>query len=268
MIFYGEKTVVRITSCLVLCLIVLEVLSLTLAAEENEKPTRTDVIAFLEKCRENMPLTQEEEKIAWRNREKIDLVKQFGKDFTGLDLSGIEFKQEVRGVVALNADFSHCNLQDSDFNNAVLRGARFVGTNLKNANFSYAFLENADFTEAQLDSTRFSSAEMANVTFIGLNATMCEFQFIKFQGARLMGTDFSGAHFACCGDFQTANLTGANLSDTSLEYAKFCEAILKNVHLVRADLYLADFSGANLEGADFTDAYLDAALFTEAKGID
>ena len=60
------------------------------AAEYGTKPTREQIIAFLEDWRNNHPLT-EAEKQDWKKREKIDLVKQFGTDFTGLDLSGIDF---------------------------------------------------------------------------------------------------------------------------------------------------------------------------------
>ncbi len=257
----------KIIRLLILCSL-LATGHLSLAAEENEQPTREKVIAFLEECLEKMPLTKEEEGIAWRDREKIDLVKQFGKDFTGLDLSGIAFYQKTRGFIALDADFSRCNLRDSILSNAVLNGSRFVDADLNDTDFTYADLENTDFTDAHLEKTRFYGAEMPNATFAHLKATRSEFQFVNFQGARLMGTDFSGVDFGGRGEFQNADLSGANMSHASLNYADFSEATLKNVRLNHANLRLARFVGADLEGADFTDANLESALLTDVKGID
>ena len=122
-----------------LCLFVTAVF----ASAQDTKPTREQIIEFLEEW-QNRPLTEEEQTVGRDKREKVDLVKQFGTDFSGLDLSGI------------------------NFSNVDLRYAKFYDTLLKNTNFTNAYLFLADFGGADIEGAIFDGANLYAATFIDL----------------------------------------------------------------------------------------------------
>src|SRR4051812_17288308 len=73
------------------------------------KPTREQIIA-----------SAEDHKL---KQSRMDLIAEFGTDFSGLDLHGIDF----RGYHAIgnetnlrHANFSNCNLQEAQFGSAIL----------------------------------------------------------------------------------------------------------------------------------------------------
>jgi uncharacterized protein YjbI with pentapeptide repeats len=250
-------------------LLVICILSATnaFASEQDTKPTREQIIEFLEDYKKNHPITDEKQK--WDNREKINLVEQFGTDFTGLDLSGIDLRDGIGyGIVASGADFSGCNFQGTYLFGSILTGCNFTNADLTDAQLRFCALGNADFSRAKLDRTGFGYNSMRGVLFTDLDARTCDFSSVDFREAKLMRTNFTQAVFRWGNDFQNADLTEANLSDADLSGVQFCGANLKNVSFRSSDLHLADFSGANLEGTDFTGADIDAAIFVDVKGID
>src|SRR5262245_8142464 len=122
------KAVLRRTFVLLLC----GVLPAMIVSPSAAKPTRAQVIAFAERCKS--------EKV------RMDLVAEFGADFSGLDLSGVDFRghhwvgyeTNLRG-----ANFSNCNLKQAIFGASVLDGADFTGANLEGADFVTASLKGA-----------------------------------------------------------------------------------------------------------------------------
>ena len=260
------KNVFAFSVSLILCVLTA---SNACTVEQNTKPTREQIIEFLEDYRNNHPLTEAEKRVGWDKREKVDLVKQFGTDFAGLDLSGLDFRIEARRVVASGADFSYCNMQETAFDGAELVQCKFTHTDLSHAMLRCCELKNADFSNARLSETEFLYSNMQNTLFADLDASTCEFYGIDFAEARLMKTNFSQAVFDMGSDFQRADLSDANMTNTTFHlYSHFQDANLNNVNFTNAYLALADFSGANLEGADFTGANLYAALFIDVRGID
>ncbi|MCL2640042.1 MAG: pentapeptide repeat-containing protein [Phycisphaerales bacterium] len=245
--------------------------TLTFAAE---KPTREQIIEFLEDYRQNRPLTADEKKTK-KGHEIVDLVKRFGTDFTSLDLSGIDFEVEGRIVNVAGADFSNSNMQGVKFDGGVwshrsarLMGCKFQNTDLTKANFYYSEFQDADFTDARLKNTGFFFCKMQRVLFADLDASACHIYGIDFTDAKLMNTDFSKASFYYGSDYQNADLSNANLSNTNQYGAKFRGANLQNANFTNAELRVSDFTGANLEGAILTGTNLYAAIFRDVQGID
>jgi len=235
---------------------------------EQTKPTREQIIEFLEDYRNNHPFTEDEKMIAGSEREKINLVEHLGTDFSGLDLSGIDFREFERWIILHGVDFSGCNLQGTSFFGSVLTECNFSDTNLANTSFRFCELNQADFSRAKLNKTVFAYSKMQNAVFADLDASTCHFETVKFIEAKLMRTNFSGAKLQYHNDFPKADLTGANLSGANLYYSRFQGANLKNVSFRNANLHLADFTGANLEGTDFTGANLEAAIFADVTSVD
>ena len=256
---------------LIVCILAIPTL---FASEPDTKPTREQIIEFLEIYRNIPPLTWEEIRDGKDKRETIDLVERFGTDFSGLDLSGIGFhigygkSLQYHKIVASGADFSHCNMQGVAFYAADLVNCNFSNADLTSAAFWSCKLENADFSKVRLGQTQFPNAKMQNVSFADLDASACAFHQVDFSGATLANTNFSRAEFGFGPNFQKADLSNAKLNNVDLSYAKFQDALLKNTNFTNARLYLADFSDANLEGANFDGANLYAAIFIDVKGID
>jgi len=262
------KTILLQYALFLLCISVITSVS---AAEPAAKPTREQIIEFLEEYKNNHPLTEEEKQAGREKREKIDLVKRFGTDFTGLDLSGINFRETERGVIAAGIDFSDCNLQGTVFAwDIVLTGCNFTNADLTDTKFWFCELENANFSQAKLDETAFSYSNMRKVLFADLDARTCEFSAVNFVEAKLMNTDFSGARFEHVNVFTKSDLTRADFSTAYLDFAYliFSGANLTHADFRNTNLRLADFTDAHLEGTDFTGANLDAAIFTGVTGID
>jgi uncharacterized protein YjbI with pentapeptide repeats len=259
------ESIMKNIPCLIIALLTVANVS---ATEQVTKPTREQIIEFLEEEHRDRPL-MEEEKGRWRGRERIDLVKRFGTNFTGLDLSGIDFKAFERSIFALGVDFSGCNMQGTIFPwESVLIGCNFTDTNLTDVNFLECELNYSNFSHAELSKTLFSYCNMQNVLFTDLDARTCDFRATDFSGAKQMNTDFSQANFLWGMNFSNANLTGAKLNHVDLSGIQFRGANLKDVQFRNSNLRLADFTSAHLEGTDFTGANLNAALFRWNGGID
>ncbi|MBF0371875.1 MAG: pentapeptide repeat-containing protein [Alphaproteobacteria bacterium] len=74
------------------------------------------------------------------------------------------------------------------------------------------------------------------------------------------------------GDFQTRDLSGAQLRNSFLKESDFSNADLKGADLRGTDLRSANLNGADLRGADLTGAKIVAADFrnanlTDARGV-
>jgi uncharacterized protein YjbI with pentapeptide repeats len=151
----------RMKNALLLLVGILAVTSVC-AAELHAKPTREQVIEFLDEWR-SRPFTEEEEKIKWDEREKVNLSERFGTDFSGLDLSKIDFRIKDRGRVLSNIDFSFCNMRGVALSWSELVNCNFANADLTDVDFYYCELANSNFAHARLDRTQFRCSNMQNV---------------------------------------------------------------------------------------------------------
>ncbi|GAA4430586.1 hypothetical protein GCM10023091_00030 [Ravibacter arvi] len=125
------------------------------------------------------------------------------------------------------------DLQESDFAGVVLREGKFKASSLRGADFS-----NADLTGSSFDAT---DAREAN--FNGANLTECTFS----------GTDLNGVSFGKSVLVRTTlNMSGQG--------AKFVDANLVDVKLVKTDLRKAIFQNCTFMGVDFS--------YCDLRGID
>lgn len=114
------------------------------------------------------------------------------------------------------ADFDHATLKKSSFDGAELEHANFKHATLENTHFTGAHLEGADFSEIQGALATFDGAYLvpsrANVRATLANATI---DAPSFKGAHLTTAIVTGARL-CGGNFDTAGLIGADLTDTPM----------------------------------------------------
>lgn len=130
----------------------------------------------------------------------------------GEDLSG----KDLPGYVGTNK-----TLDESSFEDAILKAAKFDGASLKKTNFKHADLTDVTFTDADLTEADFRKARLTNTNMWG--ATM-----------------------------NKANFEGADLAPARFMKNKLREANLRNIKSIGIvsdlDFYKADLRGANLSG--------------------
>jgi uncharacterized protein YjbI with pentapeptide repeats len=236
-----------------LCLIV----AATTASPCAAKPTREQIIAFAERCKS-------EEK-------RMDLVAEFGGDFAGLDLSGVDFRGHYAvgyETILRNTSFSQCNLHRAEFGAAILDGADFTGANLERATFITASLKQATLLRVNLKGTRFYQTDLSGAKLTRADLSSADITGSNFSGANLSDATLSGAkNDYWWNDFSYANLSRANLSGLKLNGARFQSAVLRFADLSGTQLIQADFTGADLTEASLKDAHVESAVFRNADGL-
>ena len=245
----SHRTVVRL-----LCAILAAAAAFPCAA----KPTREQIVALAEQCK--------------NEKRRMDLVAEFGADFAGLDLSGVDFRGYHAVGYATNlrgANFSNSKSQRAQFGSAVLDGADFTGADLERASFVTASLKQATLLQVNLRGTSFYQSDLSGVKLARADLSSSAITGSIFSGADLSDAVLSGAkNEYWWNDFRTANLTRANLSGLDLNGARFDGAVLNSADLSGAQLVQADFTGADLTGASLKDANVTSAVFRNVNGLD
>jgi uncharacterized protein YjbI with pentapeptide repeats len=236
-----------------LCLVV----AATTASPCAAKPRREQIIAFAERCK--------------NEKQRMDLVAEFGVDFAGLNLSGVDF----RGYHAVgyetnlrSANFSNCNLHRAEFGAAILDVADFTGANLDRATFVTASLKHATLLRVNLKGTQFYQTDLSGAKLTRADLSAADITGSNFGGADLSDATLSGAkNDYWWNDFSNANLTRANMSGLKLNGAGFQGAVLRTAKLSGTQLIQADFTGADLTQASFKHADVESAVFRNAQGL-
>lgn len=217
------------------CLSLLIGLRLLCLAAQAEQPTAAAISAYSTECK--------------RTGRAMDLITRFGRDYSGLDLSGVDF----RGAHTVDLETN-------------LQGADFSGANLQGAEFGAAQLDGVDFTGANLSKAQFVTASLRQAVFRKSNLTGAHFQECDLAGAQLQGVKLSDATWAGY-LFQGADLTGADLSGMSLPRANFKNATFHSADLSGCHLEAADFQGADLISANLSRADIRHANFDNVRGL-
>ena len=123
----------------------------------DDKPTREEVVAYVDQCTSA--------------RRKMDLIVQFGTDFSGLDLHGVNFRghNSALGTNLRGADFTEANLSGADFYDSILDEADFTGANLTDANLNWADLRNATLQDVNVTGASFSRCNVTEANMASIN---------------------------------------------------------------------------------------------------
>lgn len=212
------------------------------------------------------------------DRQPVDLA---GKNFSGLDLSGLNFKKAKLSKADLfGADLTDASLSGVDLSGAKLDRATIVRTDFSGANLDGAtMLVPAAFLRADKagqEAPKFGMAKLSGFRAIG------NFRQIDFHGADLNGADFSplSKHFSNDAypasrrtAFRSCNFTDSKLQraifrHAILEFSSFVNADLSGADLTDADLTKANLTGANLDGANVSGANFDSADLRQVRGLE
>ena len=250
-----ESTMTRMLKITIPCMFVFSFLTLDIVA--LAKPTREQIIAFSEECR--------------NQKKRMDLTKKFGSDFSYLKLTGIDFRgyyQVDNETILTDVDFSYSNLRDARFGAAMLERADFSGADLEGAQFITATITGADFEKANLRKVVFQECDLsrANLSHTDLSESVisgCNFTEADLSHCILSGAKNEDLRI----DFSRANLGRADLRGMNLILAVFRDADLSYANLENADLENADFTRANLTEANFTNADIKSTIFRNAHGL-
>ncbi|MEM1371303.1 MAG: pentapeptide repeat-containing protein [Pseudomonadota bacterium] len=224
-------------------------------------------------------------------------------DFTARELA-LRFRSADRAVPddLSDHDFSYLDLSGLDFKRAVLAGADFYGTDLLGADLRGADLRDARLDRATIIQTNFTGANLSGVsmslptTFVDLafntsqvatfaRADLSEARVLArlygadFRGAVLVGADFSALsagratiasvpyNFLTGGNFDGADLRGANFSHAEMNFVSFRGADLRDANFAKSALVKADFASAKLDGAIFDGADLRDTVLARGAGL-
>ena len=196
-----------------------------------------------------------------------------GTNFTGANLTNTNFtgatltRAVMAGVMISNTRFRYADLSSVEFGSNNLQDVDLYGARLGGASFtllpnrdSGSVLDGADLRQADLAGADFTKASLVGTLFnVGSIFTGATFEDATMTGVDLSNTTLTGAVSFRLARLQSANFSGANLSDVSfrdadLTNANLSGAQLSNTSFVNAILTGVDFSGTNLSGADFTGA--------------
>ncbi|WP_342084343.1 pentapeptide repeat-containing protein [Dyadobacter sp. OTU695] len=118
---------------------------------------------------------------------------------------------------------------------ADLQGSDFAGVVLHKGKFKASSLRGADFSNADLTGSSFDATDAREANFDGADLTECNFS----------ATDLTGASFGKCVLVRTVlNMSG--------QAAKFADANLVDVKLIKTDLRKAIFENCTFTGVDFS----------------
>jgi len=152
---------------------------------------------------------------------------------------------ESDGEKGAQANFESKNLQEIDFNNLDLRYAIFKNSNLIRAKIINCQLQGADFSGANLsysycEGNDFSYSNLRNTNFEGsllvdsllTHVTMYKTNFYKIKTRNLDFSHSNGKHV----NFNSAELIGANFTDSIYDNSFFKSSNLTNASLTNVEL--------------------------------
>jgi uncharacterized protein YjbI with pentapeptide repeats len=168
--------------------------------------------------------------------------------------------QTARGVVISGCLFIGVSLARSEMPGLDLSDTRFDACDLANVVLQEATVERVEIVGSRLTGFRTFEAIYRDVVLRDCNASLGQFRYTTFKGARFEGCDLSGADFHASDlrgvVFDDCNLTGARLSGTKLDGADLRGSLLDDV-VVGFD----SLTGAIVEP-------MQAALLAALAGLD
>lgn len=135
----------------------------------------------------------------------------------------------------------------------------FSGMNLDEINFNEALLQNATFENTSLIGADLSRANLSNCNFTGADLRMAKLDGAVASNAKFNNANLSKAYLRL-GFFDGSDFTGANLSSASLRHSSMNGAIIKKTNATNAgffgvDLFKAKASDSALGGAHLPKDY-------------
>jgi len=188
-------------------------------------------------------------------------------DFTDTDMSYADFDHaQMQYVVLTDAIVTHTNFHDANLEGVDLSYKDLTGTILTDTNLTDANLTGVDLSGKDLTGTILKGADLTDVV-LPSDYSLSEKNFQKtiFDGINLSGKDISES------SLWDTSFKNTNLKNTNLSFADLRASDLTEVKSIAgADLSSASFLLANLSGVNLTDVILDGTNFskTDLSGVD
>ena len=180
------------------------------------------------------------------------LAKFSGANFTGANLAGFDLGTDNFGSFNLTANFSQANLSGTSLQNHDYSSSTFSKANLSNANLSNANLQGANFDQAILTGIK---SGLIQGQPLNLNESWSQ------MGGYLVGPSANLSH----ADLSNTTLSNLNLTGTRLNYADLSGSDLTNTNLSSANLNFANLISTNLQSANLAQAHMDYADLDSAN---
>ena len=208
-------------------------------------------------------------------KELIERYKAGERDFSGVNLSGIDF-DELNPSYDNFTYLSGANLSEADLSKALYNPETIFppntdlseaycicpGSNLRNSDFQYVNLDDADLRgadltdanfnaanlkRANLSNTNFKNANLSYANVIKSNLREANFNRVNLGRTVIEKCDCTGAIFTAVPDFQTSlydnDFTNADFSQSSLDSSHFQGSTLDNTKWEKANLINASIFG-------------------------
>ena len=196
---------------------------------------------------------------------QLDHRKLWHAALAQLDLTGANFElsnltsAHLRESTLTNANLSGANLTSASLGSSKLTNANLSGANLTSADLYNTTLTDANLTGALVRGAGFGSTTSRGFTQSQLQST-ASYQAKDLRGVNLAHNNLSGW------DFSGQNLTGLFLSKNVFWPASnLTNANLSGANLTSAELFQTTLTNANLSGANLTFAFLNTSTLTNAN---
>jgi uncharacterized protein YjbI with pentapeptide repeats len=201
-------------------------------------------------------------------KEADKTVSVRGRDFVEANFS----RSDLRKV-----DFSGANLAKAVFESAHLQGAFFaepsrklIGVmktytkpvNLQDSNFNFALLDNAVFDDADMRRASLRNAELSGTSLDRANLRGANIEKSNLDGAKLRSADLSGALV------RDSNLSKANLANAILTGTLFDRGHMQFAVLDDAKLNASAFIGINVRGLSYSRVGWGTTLVKDLRSIE
>lgn len=184
-----------------------------------------------------------------------------GKDLSQADFTGSSFARcNFSGGIFNGTCFFSCDLRGADLTNAILSRADFRGAHLAGANLSGANLDAADLREGKI-MERGEFGMLVSKLLPGFPKGKPSHAVLT--GAKMTDTSMNSIK-AISADFSDADLSGVTFSKANLTGANFDGANLTKADLTGSDLTRANLSNTILSGAILRNVELQESVFENA----
>ena len=179
----------------------------------------------------NITKAQIEQKLKSKHEQRVF----FDVNFSGLDLSGMDFSDAV---------FINVSIDKTVFKGADLHSARFYECSVTDTDFSLADLTKAKFIKGDLSHSVFEKAKMDNVEVYGLTFWNNDVSNASSQKSRFVRTDLADS------SFDGSDLQSSDFSTAFYDYTSFVGAnCRKSLFSYEPRSDYADFENADITGA-------------------
>lgn len=167
----------------------------------------------------------------------------------------------------------HINFEESEFYNKTFTGLAAPDMELSGKEFETCTFHSCDFSAALFKHCKFTDCQFISCNLSVLQVTNSKFSNVEFQDCKMLGIDWTKAHWRglalgapLC--FRRCLLNSSSFYGLNQTEAVFDECLAHDVDFREANLARADFSASDLANSLFGNTNLTEANFYLAVNYD